>query len=125
MRLFELELALCSERDDPRFSSLPLQELDLLLREWSGKESQHTQHTCHLAESHLPLPAPHDTHGYNTATIWRSGRSQQANKAHREGIMASEKQCAAEEGTPLCPSWTMYPHDMTGHHAPNALQPLT
>lgn len=40
MRLFELELALCSERDDPRLSSLPLQQLDLLLREWSGEETQ-------------------------------------------------------------------------------------
>lgn len=40
MRLFELALALCSERDDPRFSSLPLQPPDLLPREWSGEEKQ-------------------------------------------------------------------------------------
>ena len=34
MRLFELVPALCSEQADPRFSSLPLQQLNLLLQEW-------------------------------------------------------------------------------------------
>ena len=33
MRLFKLVLELCSEWADPRFL-LPLQQLDLLLREW-------------------------------------------------------------------------------------------
>ena len=38
IRLFELVLVLCSEQVDPCFSSLPLQQLDLLLRERSGQE---------------------------------------------------------------------------------------
>lgn len=67
MRFFVLVPALCSERDDPRFSSLLLHKPALLLREWSVEKRRQVQlpvspQTPLPAGSHLPSLQPDDTH---------------------------------------------------------------
>ena len=59
IRLFELVPVLCSEQADPCFSSLPLQQLDLLLWEWSGQEGSQGERGFSIPDHPWPfLPTP-------------------------------------------------------------------
>lgn len=93
--------ALCSERADARLSSLLLQELDLLFREWSGEEakrlsapaphrgSQHRRVT--LAGKPPSRPAPHYAGGEKKATIHSPTPGSAEDRGERAHVLGLDK----------------------------------